>query len=54
MRNLMKSFLDDNNGATAIEYALLASMLAVMLVTVLTSLGARLSTEFSEVSAALK
>jgi len=54
MRTFLKSFIDDDSGATAIEYALLASMMAVMMITILTSLGGRLSTEFSEVSAALK
>jgi pilus assembly protein Flp/PilA len=48
------SFLSDESGATAIEYALLASMLAVGLITALTSLGGKLSAEFSEVSSALK
>ena len=50
----LKAFAGDQSGATAIEYALIASLIAVALVAVLTSLGGRLSTEFSEVSAALK
>ena len=50
----MKSFVANESGATAIEYALIASLIAVALVTILTSLGGRLSTEFSTVSAALK
>jgi pilus assembly protein Flp/PilA len=54
MLERLKSFARDRSGATAIEYALLASMLAVMLITVLTSLGSRLSGEFSQVSGALK
>jgi len=54
MRKYLNAFLSDNSGATAIEYALIASLMAVMLVTILSSLGSRLSTEFSEVSAALK
>ena len=44
----------DEQGATAIEYALLASLLGITLVTVLTTLGTKLSSEFSEISSALK
>ena len=54
MPKYVKTFLSDNSGATAIEYALISSLIAVALVTILTNLGARLSTEFSEVRAALK
>ena len=53
MRALIKSFLSDSSGATAIEYALMGSLLALTLVGILTSLGTRLSSEFSEISSAL-
>jgi pilus assembly protein Flp/PilA len=49
-----KKFVADNSGATAIEYALMASLIAIALVTVLGKLGTRLSQEFSEISSALK
>ena len=49
-----RTFLDDERGATAIEYALIASLIAVALVTILTNLGTALSAEFSEVSSVLK
>ncbi len=49
-----KSFVANESGATAIEYALIASLIAVALVTVLSNLGKGLSTEFSEVSGVLK
>jgi pilus assembly protein Flp/PilA len=52
--NIFKAFAVDENGATAIEYALIGSLIAIALVTVLTSLGGKLSSEFSEVSSALK
>ena len=54
MMNNVKSFVANESGATAIEYALIASLIAVALVTILGSLGSRLSSEFSAVSAALK
>ena len=50
----LKSFVANESGATAIEYALIASLIAVALVTVLGNLGTKLSTEFSEVSGAPK
>ena len=46
--------LDDDRGATAIEYALIASLIAVALVVALTSLGTGLSSEFVEISGVLK
>ena len=51
---LFKSFLADDAGATAIEYALMSSLIALAIITALTSLGSQLSNEFSEVSGALK
>ncbi len=50
----IRAFWSNNSGATAIEYAVLASLIALALVAVLTNLGKRLSSEFSEISAALK
>jgi pilus assembly protein Flp/PilA len=50
----LKSFVANESGATAIEYALIASLIAVFLIGSLSALGSRLSGEFSEVSAALK
>ena len=50
----LKAFVSSESGATAIEYALIASLIAVALVTVLTSLGTKLSAEFNEISGVLK
>lgn len=50
----MKAFVANESGATAIEYALIASLIAVALVGVLSSLGTKLSSEFSEISSVLK
>jgi pilus assembly protein Flp/PilA len=49
-----RPFLSNDSGATAIEYALIASLIAIAIIGGLTALGTRLSAEFSEVSAALK
>ena len=53
MRRL-QSFVRNDVGATAIEYALLCSLIAVAIIVVLTNLGTGLSSEFSEVSGAIK
>ena len=54
MLTKFKGFVANESGATAIEYALIASLIAIALVTILTNLGTQLSAEFSEVSSALK
>jgi pilus assembly protein Flp/PilA len=51
---VVRTFLDDARGATAIEYALMSSLIAIVLVTVLANLGTALSSEFGEVSGVLK
>jgi len=50
----VKTFLANDSGATAIEYALMSSLIAIALIASLTALGTRLSSEFVEVSSALK
>jgi len=51
---ILKAFSDDDRGATAVEYALLSSLIALALILSLTNLGSGLSNEFSEVSGAFK
>ncbi len=51
MRHVIKRFLRDDRGATAIEYGLIASLIAVAIITILGTLGTNLSTTFSKVSA---
>jgi pilus assembly protein Flp/PilA len=47
-------FLKDESGATAIEYGLIASGIAVAIITVTKGLGSKLNTTFTSVSSALK
>jgi pilus assembly protein Flp/PilA len=54
MGRYVKAFLSNDSGATAIEYAVMASLIALAVVPVLTNLGKRLSAEFSEISGVLK
>ncbi len=54
MMTKFTKFFANESGATAIEYALIASLIAIALVTILGSLGTKLSGVFNEVSSALK
>jgi pilus assembly protein Flp/PilA len=50
----LRMFLSDETGATAIEYALIASLIAVVIVTAVALVGTQVSTVFGEVGNALK
>jgi len=50
----IQRFLDDEAGATAIEYALIASLVAVAIIAALNNVSTRLKFVFSEVATALK
>ena len=52
--NILKSFLRDEKGATAIEYGLIASGIAVAIIVVVNSTGTQLNNTFANVSANLK
>jgi pilus assembly protein Flp/PilA len=53
MRLVIK-FLKDESGATAIEYGLIATGIAVAVIPVITGLGTKLKTTFTSISSALK
>lgn len=53
MSKFVMRFLKDESGATAIEYGLIAALVAVVLVTALTAMGAKLGGTFDAVSAKL-
>jgi pilus assembly protein Flp/PilA len=50
----MKNFTADESGATAIEYALIASLIAVFIITAVTTVGQKVSTVFTEIGDTLK
>jgi pilus assembly protein Flp/PilA len=50
MRTLLARFACDNSGATAIEYGLIASLIAVAIIAAVTTVGTKLTTTFSEVA----
>jgi pilus assembly protein Flp/PilA len=54
MRTLISRFVKDENGATAIEYGLIAAGIAVAIIAVVQTVGTNLNTTFSSVSTALK
>jgi len=53
MKNLVKRFLKNESGATAIEYALIAGALSVAIVAGMTLLGDGLSTRFGNIKTEL-
>jgi pilus assembly protein Flp/PilA len=50
----IKTFAADEAGVTAIEYALIASLIAVFIITAVQTVGGKVSTVFSEVGNTLK
>jgi pilus assembly protein Flp/PilA len=50
---MLKSFLRDEKGATAIEYGLIAAGISVAIITVVQGLGSSLNTTFGSVKNAL-
>lgn len=54
MKNLYARFIKDESGATAIEYGLIAALIAVVLITVLGSLGSSLNTTFDKIDKAVQ
>ncbi len=46
----LNRFLKDESGATAIEYGLIAALVAVVIITGLTTLGSNLNSTFSSIA----
>ena len=53
MSKFVTRFVKDESGATAIEYGLIAALVAVVLVTALGAMGTKLSGTFSTVTTKL-
>ena len=53
MTNIIKNFWNDEEGATAIEYGLIAGLISVAIIAVLTTKGGSLNTLFGYISDAL-
>lgn len=50
MSKLISRFLNDESGATAIEYGLIAALISVAIIAGATTLGNTLSTTFNDIS----
>ena len=53
MRALVSRFVKDESGATAIEYGLIAALIAVAIIAAVTSVGTSLQATFTTVSGSL-
>ena len=54
MCKLVGHFLKDDSGATAIEYALIAGGISIVIVVAVSNIGTTLNATFTSVSTALK
>jgi pilus assembly protein Flp/PilA len=54
MRRLLARFVDDECGATAIEYCLIAAGISIVIVTAVNGIGTALNTKFNDISSSLK
>jgi pilus assembly protein Flp/PilA len=52
--NSLRKFVANESGATAIEYALIASLIAVAIIAAVTMVGTQIQNTFNEVSTAMK
>jgi pilus assembly protein Flp/PilA len=50
----LRAFVQNKSGATAIEYAIIASGLSIVIVAAVNGIGAKLNTTFGSVSTQLK
>ena len=48
MRKFLSRFVSDQSGATAIEYGLIVALIAVVIISAVTTLGANLNTSLSK------
>ena len=51
--NRIQHFIRDESGATAIEYALIASLIAVAIITAVTAVGTNISAVFQKIATTL-
>jgi pilus assembly protein Flp/PilA len=54
MKTLLARFAQDESGATAIEYALIAAGIALAIITAVNTLGTTLSNKFTSINSSLK
>jgi len=54
MNKLFSRFVRDESGATAIEYGLIAALIAVVVITALSTIGTNLNTKFTAIATNLR
>ncbi len=54
MKSLVKNFMADESGATAIEYGLIAAGISLAIIAVVNGLGAKLNTKFTAINNSLQ
>jgi len=54
MKSILKSFIKDESGATAIEYGLIAAGISVAIITAVNGLGSKINSNFQSISSSLK
>jgi pilus assembly protein Flp/PilA len=54
MREFFAKFITNKSGATAIEYGLIAALIAVVIITGLTTVGSTLNTNLSGIATSLR
>ncbi|WP_430911768.1 Flp family type IVb pilin [Methylobacterium sp. sgz302541] len=50
MRALTQRFLKDRSGATAIEYGMIAALIAVVVIAAIKGIGTKLNSKFTAIS----
>jgi len=51
---MLRKFIEDASGATAIEYGLIAAGIALAIISAVQGVGTKLSTNFGKISTSLK
>jgi pilus assembly protein Flp/PilA len=51
---VIRAFLKDQSGATAIEYGLIAAGISLAIIAVINGLGTKLNSKFTSINASLK
>jgi pilus assembly protein Flp/PilA len=54
MTKLISNFIRNDSGATAIEYGLIAALIAVVIIGAVTAVGTSLNTTFTTISGSVK
>ncbi len=54
MKPMLARFANDESGATAIEYGLIAAGISIAIISVVNGLGSALNSKFSSISTQLK